>query len=116
MSSNCEDIVNGAIYAGDDTSAFGRNFITIKAPTGLDSNLISCCIFQCGPISKKFENPNFPLYVNLDSSETKKLDRINHCYLVCEDSDGRRVTLNGTLVIKANKQVVADDESAGCNG
>ena len=96
------------IYKGDDTGAFGRNYIKVNAPVGVDSNLISKCIFQCGDYQHIEENPKFPYYINPNSNDTKKLSYRNECYLQIFDTEGNKITLEGNLTILAEKQVVND--------
>ena len=102
------DEITTNIYKGDDTGAFGRNYITIKAPVGVDSSLIKKCIFQCGGFQHIQENPEFPYYINPTSDDTVKLDYKNECYLQIFDAEGRKITLKGNLTIVADKQVVND--------
>lgn len=102
-----------AIFKGDDTGAFGIDFITIELENPL-GNEISKAIFVCGCIQKPFKNPQFPLIVNFDSKETKQL-RIgnqNVCYLVVYDAQGRQKTCQGTLVFGAKDGVL---NNGGCN-
>ena len=95
------------IFKGDDSGAFGNNFITIN----LDNPLgypISKAIFVCGCIKKTFENPVFPLVINFNSEETETLRSVNTCYLVVYDSEGRQKTCKGTLSFKAQNGVLPD--------
>ena len=83
------------LYRGDDTNAFGAEFITIEledAPEG-----ISKAEFRCGTILKIFENPTFPLSVALNSSESMQLRQQNECYLAIYDSEGRKRTCEGSV-------------------
>lgn len=93
------------IYKGDDTSAFGNSFLEIKIKNPYEF-VISKAIFLCGHnIKKEFENPQFPLIVNFDSSETKQLCINNECYLVVFDELGRQKTCKGSYNIKAKEGV-----------
>lgn len=96
------------IFKGDNTGAFGNNFITINLenPMGYE---ISKVIFACGNIQKSFENPVFPVVVNLSSQETEKLRASNVCYLVAFDSEGRQKTCKGTLTFNAQNGVLNND-------
>lgn len=96
------------IYKGDNTGAFGNRFITINLDNP-DNYVISRVIFVCGCIHKSFENPVFPLTVNLTSEETGNLKPSNVCYLVAYDSEGRQKTCKGTLTFPATQGVI-------CNG
>lgn len=96
---------SNAIFKGDDSGAFGNNFITIN----LDNPLgypISKAIFVCGCIQKPFKNPVFPLTINLTSQETVKLRSSNVCYLVVYDSEGRQKTCQGSLTFNAQNGVI----------
>lgn len=97
-----------AIYKGDNTAAFGNNFITINLINPLGYT-ISKAVFVCGCIKKPFDNPQFPLRVNFSSAETSMLKAENVCYLVVYDSEGRQKTCTGTLKFNANFGVI-------CNG
>lgn len=96
------------IYKGDSTGAFGNNFITINLDNPNDY-VVSRVVFVCGCIQKSFENPVFPLTVNLTSEETATLKPSNVCYLVAYDSEGRQKTCKGTLTFPATQGVI-------CNG
>ena len=98
---------SNAIFKGDNTGAFGNSFITINLdnPQGF---VVSKAIFVCGCIKKTFNNPVFPLVINLTSSETEKLGASNVCYLVAFDSQNRQKTCKGTLTFKAQNGVLPD--------
>lgn len=94
-----------AIFKSDDTGAFGNSFITINLdnPQGYE---VSKVIFVCGCIQKTFDNPVFPLAINLTSDETEKLRSSNVCYLVAYDNQGRQKTCKGTLTFAAQNGVL----------
>lgn len=96
------------IYKGDDTGAFGQNFIKIDI-TGVEGYIISKCIFQCGPIQKVYTRPQFPIYINFTSVESKRLNQLSECYLQLFDEKGLRQTCKGTLTFTAQPQVIADE-------
>lgn len=96
---------SNAIFKGDDSGAFGNNFITINLDNPLGYT-ISKAIFVCGCIQKPFENPVFPLRINLTSQETTKLRSSNVCYLVVYDSEGRQKTCQGSLTFNAQNGVI----------
>ena len=97
-----------AIYKGDDTGAFGQDFIIITI-SGMDDVPISKCIFQCGPVQKVFTRPQFPIRVNFSHEESKRLPKDSVCYLQVFDESGRRQTCEGTLSFTAQAQVVQDE-------
>lgn len=99
------------IYKGDDTSAFGGLFIRINLhlPSELEGVVITKavvsinvnCNFLTNDITKVYENPTFPLDINLDSTESKKLQSKNYLYLAVWDQYGRKHTPDGHLVFDA---------------
>jgi len=97
-----------AIYKGDDTAAFGQDFIIINC-SGLEGQTISKAIFQCGPIQKIYTRPQFPIRVNFTHEESKKLYQNSECYLQVFDENGLRQTCEGMLPFTAQAQVVQDE-------
>lgn len=93
------------IFKGDDTGAFGNNFITINLENPLNYP-VSKAVFVCNCITKSFEEPEFPLIINFDSSETSRLRAANTCYLVVFDTQGRQKTCKGTLTFKTQDGVM----------
>ena len=79
------------LYRGDDTDAFGSSFITINLATSI-SGTISRAVFQCETIKKVFDNPVFPLSIELTSAETKGLRANNTCYLAVWDENNKKRT------------------------
>lgn len=102
------------IYKGDDTNAFGQNFIKIDL-TGAEGYTISKVIFQCGPIQKVYTRPQFPIYVNFNHNESNRLQQNSVCYLQIFDEKGRRQTCEGTLSFTAKTKVVADEPNGRTN-
>lgn len=104
---------NDAIFKGDNTAAFGNDFIKISIdnPAGY---IISKAIFVCGCLKKTFDNPQFPIYINLTSEETSMLRGANVCYLVVYDGLGRQKTCNGTLTFNAKNGVICNDRGTCC--
>lgn len=93
------------LYRGDDTNAFGNSFITINLATTLDVT-ISKAVFQCGVIKKVFDNPVFPLQIELTTTETRTLPTNNTCYLAVWDENNKKRTCEGSLVFTTQSQVV----------
>ena len=95
------------IVKGDDSSSFGGNFITInvsKVPEGFE---ISKAKFKCGCLpTMTFENPQFPIVVNLTSQQTRQLQQQNICYLAVYDGAGRKLTCKGSISFVAVDEVV----------
>ena len=94
------------IYKGDNSGAFNANFITIKASIP-DGWTVSKAKFKCGPLPvMTFENPQFPLIVNLSSQQTRQLSQQNICYLAVYDEEGRKLTCKGSVTFVAKDEVV----------
>ena len=94
-----------AIQRGDNTRAFGSNFLRIylNNPNHL---FISKAVFHInGELEKVYENPVFPLNVNFTGEETMKLKQDNTCKLALWDDSGRRRTADGkfTFFVKENR-------------
>lgn len=81
---------------GDNTKAFGGNFITIfmDNPAHIP---VSKVIFSVGCIEKTYLNPEFPLYINFNSKETQALNYINTGYLTAFDVNGNQMTCEGSI-------------------
>ena len=95
------------MFRGDDTDAFGGLFMTINV-TNETGYTITRAVWECGAIRKTFENPVFPLEVNLSSKETKKLATNNVCYLATYDENGKKRTCKGYLKFTTEAEVVND--------
>lgn len=96
------------IYQGDNTGAFGNKLITINLRNPLNYT-ISKAVFVCDCLTRTYINPTFPIDINFDSKDTKKLKSINQCFLVVYDELGRQKTCRGTLTLKAQKGVLPND-------
>lgn len=95
-----------SIHKGDDTNAFGFNFLTINLQNAQDY-IISKAEIKIGVIKKVFDNPVFPLQVSLNKEETVQLDEFNNkCFMAIYDTQGRKYTCEGTLSFKASPKVV----------
>ena len=81
---------------GDNTKAFGGNFITIEIDNPLEVP-ISKVIFSVAFIVKPYENPQFPLRVNFNSKETCSLNYINTGYLTAFDQLGQPMACEGSI-------------------
>lgn len=93
------------IYKGDDTSAFGGGFLDIDIKTSTEVE-ISKAVFVSGEIKKTFENPVFPIKVNLTVEDTKKLKYNNIGYLVVYDKDNRPRLCDGYITFSAKDGVI----------
>lgn len=92
-----------SVFMGDDTGAFGNNFITINLKNDL-GYIVSKVEFiinnGCIP-PKEYVNPEFPLRINFDRTETVKFQPINVCRLRAYDSKGLCKTCKNTLTFFA---------------
>lgn len=93
------------LYKGDDTNAFDAKFLTIELENAQGLQ-ISKAVFKCGTILKEFENPTFPLSIDLCCEETLRLNCSNTCYLAIYDDKGRKRTCSGSLCLIAKNEVV----------
>lgn len=101
------------IYKGDDTDAFGRNYIKIKI-NNPDQKPISKIVFtvNSGIITKTFTDEsnftteNIELIVNFDSSETSKLIAKNVGNVLVYDMLGKQYTCRQSFVFTAINGVI----------
>lgn len=99
------------LIKGDDSQAFGQNLlrITLSDPDGLLNNhrISRCEIRFSGCVAKVFENPVFPLIVNLTSEESERLSVGNNTAVMAVwDEDGRKLTPEGGQIIKIGARKV----------
>ena len=92
------------LIKGDDSQAFGQNLlrITLSDPDGLlvNHSISKCEIRFNGCVTKTFENPQFPLVINLTSEESNKLSvGKNTAVMAVWDEDGRKLTPEGGQII-----------------
>ena len=94
------------IYRGDNTGAFNNSFITIRAKVP-EGQRIKLAKFKVGNLpAMTFENPEFPIVINLTSAQTLQLQQQNICYLAVYDELGRKATCRGTITFVAKEEVV----------
>ncbi len=93
------------VYRGDNTGAFDQTFLTINL-NNPSNKVISKAEFRCGTVLKTFNNPQFPLKINLNEEETEKLTYQNYGYLCVYDEQGRKKTVKGHISFSANGKVV----------
>lgn len=95
------------LTCGDNTAAFGGSFITINLNNKTGAEItISKAVFACGPIHVEFENPTFPLVVNLTEEQTEYLSCENTAYLAVWDEEGRKRTCSGKITFKTQPRKV----------
>ena len=120
MSSNQSQI---PVYKGDDTGAFGNQFITI---TVKNSNLYpilklvavtnsGCCIpDKVFTNENHFQTETIELTVNYTSNETEKLNSTNTLKLVAYDINGLQYTCSQTLTFYAQNGVIRKNGQSCC--
>lgn len=95
------------IFQGDNTAAFGGNFLTINLSyNGEVLPTISRAELKIGCICKSFQNPTFPITINLNEDETAKLQTQNTAYLAVWDIEGRKMTCVGSLTFNTQSRRV----------
>lgn len=101
-----------ALYQGDNTQAFGGNFVRINAiykdsqGNVLPMPQLTKAEIRCGCIIKTYINPTFPLDVNFTEEESNKLSINNSLYLAVWDINGKKKTANGKLEFHTNSRRV----------
>lgn len=114
---------NRAVFKGDDTSAFGNQFITItvKNPNLYPVSKIEAVTNSgvCIP-NKPFTDPdnfqreNITLTVNYSSQESTKLNNTNTLNLVAYDEQGKQKTCPQTLTFYAQNGVISRNGQSCC--
>ena len=99
------------LIRGDDSQAFGQNLlrINLQDPDGLLVNhSISKAEIRFNPsVAKVYENPVFPLLVNLTSEESGNLSvGDNYAVMKLWDELGRPLTPEGGKIIKIGERKV----------
>lgn len=95
------------LTCGDNTGAFGGNFLTINLKNSSSSEIhVSKAVFACGPVRIEFNEPVFPLVVNLTEEQTAQLSCCNTVYLAVWDEEGRKLTCSGSVNFKTQPRKV----------
>jgi hypothetical protein len=93
------------IFRGDSTDSFGQNWLIIEAEIPEDW-VVSMAEFKVGNLPAMiFEEPEFPMSVNLSSAQTALLKDTNSCYLSLFDENGLKQTCEGTFIFETRKSV-----------
>lgn len=108
------NINSSLVYKRDDTAAFGGILVRIYIHPDEPGVIITKAAvsinygkgFGADSITKEYENPTFPLDINLDREETQKLQPVNELYLACWDQYGLKKTATGHLTFTAEGQKV----------
>lgn len=102
-----------AIYKGDNTGAFGNNYITIHVQNPLQVPISKIMFVVNGGIITKtftdesnFTTEDIELVVNFNSQETAKLNARNVGNLVVYDMQNRQLTCNQSLTFSAQNGVI----------
>ena len=113
-----------AIFKGDNTGAFGNNFITITVHnpylypiSKIEFITNSGTCIQPKPFTDpdNFQRETIELTVNYDSTETTKLKNgANVGNLVVYDVQGRQSTCQQSLVFYAKNGVISKDGQCKC--
>jgi hypothetical protein len=96
------------IYQGDNTQAFGGHLVKVSLKNDTEQT-ITRAKFSCGDVVRDIKDPVFPLFLDFDEVETKKLKLQNTCYLAVWDSENRKATVRGHLHVNTQKEVVPDE-------
>ena len=102
-------MANNPMFRGDNTQAFGQDWLEIHAefPDDTWAERITMAEFKVGPLPvMTFENPVFPLTVNLTSEQSILLKDVNDCYLAVYDENGYKQTCEGQLTFPTRRRVV----------
>ena len=94
---------------GDDSQSFGCDLMEIYAefPDDTWAERVSRCEIKIGPLPVMvFDNPVFPLTINLTSAQTILLKDKNECYMAVYDENGLKRTCEGQMTLCARKKVV----------
>lgn len=115
---------SNAVFKGDDTAAFGNNFIkiTIQNPDRYPISKIEAVTNSgCGISNKPFTDPGMfqtetiTLYVNYSSEETTRLNQgANTLNLVAYDEQKRPRTCAQTLTFYAQNGVILRNGQSCC--
>ena len=106
---------DNSIYKGDNTAAFGGNYLTIKV-TNEQLYKISKIIFSVngGKIQKTFTDANYfqvaetLLTVNFTSEETQMLTAVNVGNLLAYDEYDRQFTCHQSVTFNAQNGVICN--------
>lgn len=105
-----------ANYKGDDTGAFGNQFIKIELNNPQNYVISQAQVVVNGgcPYLAPIKNPQFPLGVNFTSEQTEKFRATNVCNLVVWDSRGRAKQCDGSLKFDFKNGVITNVRRTCC--
>ena len=94
------------LVRGDNLQAFDGQPIIINLHNNIRPISKAEVVINGGVILRTFENPEFPISVELDESDTAKLIvGKNICNLIVYDDLGRKETCKGTLYFTVDREV-----------
>ena len=105
-----------AIFKGDDTGAFGNNFITITVKNPLlypisklevITNSSTCIPPKVFTDNNNFQVETIELAINYSTEETVKLNSTNVVNVVAYDSQGKPSTCTQSLTFYAKNGVIS---------
>lgn len=100
------------IHQGDNTQAFGNNFIRVHfVAKDKEGNIkplpkITKAEFRIGPIIKTYPNPTSPLDINYTEEESKYFCANNKGYICVYDEYGHKYTPDGFIEFPADPRRV----------
>ena len=101
--------MTNSIYKGDNTGAFGNQFITINLgniPEGYSVSRADVYVNSC--LFKTFQTPVFPLRINFTSEETLSFRSTNVVNLEVWDDQNRNKQCKGSLVFDCQNGVISN--------
>lgn len=95
----------------DSSAAFGNCLFKINRPEIPEGTTISRISAQIGPLTKSYDNPSFPIKVQLTKQESAQLDHENPVNILVFDGDGNPQTaiMKTRYVVVAGERKVYDD-------
>lgn len=96
------------LYKGDNLQAFDGSPIEVEFDTDGKEVTEAWIVINEGAIVKKYQNPTSPIYVELDESDTKKLNFTNCMKFIAFDDLNRKLTFDGELCFRAKKEVYSE--------
>ena len=96
------------IYKGDDTGAFGNNFITITLTNEMEYTITKAqfVVNDGVPYCEPVENPTFPMVVNFTSEQTEQMKATNVGRLWVWDEENQKKTCKGQITWDCKNGVI----------
>lgn len=95
----------------DSSAAFGNCLFKINRPEIPEGETISRISAQIGPLTKTYDNPSFPIDVQLTKQESAQLDHENPVNILVFDGEGNPQTaiMKNRYIVVAGERKVYDD-------